>query len=271
MEMREKSKDIYCVEYLGMWGNATGAVYPEFNDSLIHPEQWFNQKDQYGRNLMDYYDFAIGIDTGLSNGEGKKIVVKKGEKVEERVKSATAMALCAVTSDFNKMAILDEYFHSNGRYASRYNTDNKDNMTEPQLLEACANKIIEWRQHYGYQGSQHLMKGRIRIYIDSADIGFRQSLELKLREKGLFECECYGSTKLPIQSRVDFAKTMMAYGDYLVCDKCKNLIREIKNARRGDKGEARAPGDDHIQDAADCGLTPLLGDLRRFKTFKLRG
>lgn len=271
MEMRSKSKDIYCVEYLGMWGNATGAVYPEFNDSLIHEEQWFNKIDQAtGRPVMDYYDFAIGIDTGLSDGEGRKITVKKGEKVEERVKSATAMALCAVTSDFSKMVVLDEYFHSNGKYAARYNTDNNDTMTEPQLLEACANTIIMWREHYGYQGRQRLMKGRIRIYIDSADIGFRQSLELKLREKGLYDCECYASTKLPIQSRVDFAKTMMAYGEYLVCDKCKNLIREIKNARRGDKGEARQPGDDHIQDAADYGFASLLSDLRRYKTFKLR-
>lgn len=269
MAMREKSRDIYSVEFLGMWGNATEAVYPEFNDTLVHPENWFNRKNEYNAPVMDYYDFAIGIDTGLSDGAGKRITVKKGDRVDEKVKSATTMTLCAVTSDFSKMCVLDEYFHTNVKSSSHNNTDNRENLTEPQVMDALVATLRRWEDHYA-SGDQFLMKGRIRVFVDSADIGFRQGLELKLREAGMFRYELYGSTKLPIQSRVDFQKTMMAFGDFLVCDRCKNLIREIKGARRGERGEAREPGDDHTIDASDYGFAPLLPDLRRYKTFKLR-
>ena len=37
LEMKRKAPEIYKVEFLGMFGNTTAAVYPEWNDSLVVP------------------------------------------------------------------------------------------------------------------------------------------------------------------------------------------------------------------------------------------
>ena len=112
------------------------------------------------------------------------------------------------------------------------------------------------------------MKGRINVYIDSADLGFRQMMEMKANEYGIYNLNFIASTKISIQSRIDFDRLLMAYRDYLVTSDCKNLIREIKAARRGKKGEARADGNDHCLTAKEYAVAPLLPSLRRWKTFK---
>ena len=217
---------------------------------------------------MWFADFAIGIDTGLSSGDGRRKRVAKGESVETRVKSATTMQLCAITSDFRKMVSIDEYFHSNDRTYNSVNTDGRDAMTEPQLMEACINKIAEWMRTYGI-GQTVLMRGTVNVYVDCADLGFRQGLEIKAREHGLYGLRFFGSTKLSIQSRVDFERLMMAYGDFIVSDRCPNLCRELKNSRRGEKGEAREDTDDHAINANEYAFAPLLTQLRAYKDFKM--
>ena len=60
----------------------------------------------------------------------------------------------------------------------------------------------------------------------------------------------------------------MAYGDFIVCDRCKNLIREIKNCRKGEGNTARADGNDHIINAHEYSVAPFYTSLNRWKTFK---
>ncbi len=272
LEMKKRAPEIYKVEFLGMWGNSTEVVYPEFNDSLIFsPQHFFSEDSSKNINRMEFADYSIGIDTGLSNGQGGKRTVKKGENVATRIKSATTMQLCAITKDLSKMVVLDEYFHSNNKAYNYVNTDNKDEMTEPQLVMKCIDTIIQWRNKYGQDNSGTiLMKGTINVYVDSADLGFRQALELEANRQGLYNVRFFQSTKLSVQSRVDFERLMMAYGDFEISTMCKNLIREMKNARRGEKGEAREDNDDHALTAMEYGFAPLLPSLRRFKSFKLR-
>lgn len=259
--MKEKAPEIYKVEFLGMFGVTTGKVYDCWNEKLIKPIQ----------NLinLDYADFAIGCDSGLSDGQGNVLKVKKGEDPNVKIKAATTMTLCAITSDMGKLVCLEEYFHSNSKTGNAYNTDNKENYTEPQQIDACARQIYEWIEKYR-TSNNILMKGQINIYVDSADIGFRQALEIKLREYGIYNCNCYASTKKTIRTRVSFENLLMAYEDLLVAEGCKNLIREFKNARKGEKGEARKPGNDHTNDAFDYAVTPFFSMISRWKEFKER-
>jgi phage terminase large subunit len=266
-EMKKKAPEIYKVEFLGMFGATTGIVYNCWNPELVVPIQKIVGEDQYHVPVMDFADFAIGIDTGLSDGTGKIRKVKKGEDQDLKVKAATTMSLCAVTSDMNKLICIDEYFHSNNKTDNLYNTDNRENLTEPQLLDACCRQIQKWIDEFA-SSNTILMKGKINIYVDSADVGFRQSLEVKLREHGIYGCECYGSTKRPIRTRVSFTNLLMAYGDFLVCDRCKNLIREIKNCRKGEGNAARADGNDHIINAHEYSVSSFYPSLNRWKTFK---
>lgn len=244
-ELRRVAPEIYKVEALGMWGNSTEATYPEFSESLIRPRQDINNRE--------YDCYTIGIDTGLSNGEGK---VKHGEDV--RIRSATTMQLVGITSDYNTLCCIDEFFYSNEKELVK--------KTEPQLMEELINKIIEWTKTYATHRT--LMKGVIPVYVDCADIGFRQGLELVAKKKGLYNIKFMGSTKIRIQTRVDFIRLIMAFGDFLISEACVNLAREIRNSRRGEKGEVREDFDDHAINANEYAWQPIIQRLKRWKTFK---
>jgi len=264
-EMKNKSKEIYSVEALGMWGNATASVYPEFNDSCcVSIQDALN---------YDIIDFRIGIDTGLSDGGGHKIKINKNDDVTKRVRSATAMTLCGITANYQKMVIFDEYFHSNDPAYNTVNTDNRENLTIIQMGDVIVKKVIEWVRFYGQDNSRrgnNLLKGKITVVCD-VDIGFQQVLRAKFQEYGIYNVEVVtAGQKLPIQSRVDFARLMMAYGDYLIVkEKCPNLVREIKNARIGDKGEGRQDGDDHSLTSSEYAFQPMQFQLQRWKNFKV--
>ena len=159
------------------------------------------------------------------------------------------------------------YFHSNDKNHNAVNTDDQENLTEPQILDRCCETIRKWKDLYG-NGDTMLMQGQINIYVDSADVGFRQALEVKLREHGIYGCVLMGSTKRAIRTRVSFSNLMMAYSDFLVCDRCKNLRRELKNARKGEGNIARADGNDHIINAMEYAQAPFYTMLNRWKDFK---
>jgi len=246
-ELRRVAPEIYKVEALGMWGNSTDATYPEFSNAIVKSPQEINN--------MLYNCYAIGIDTGLSNGEGK---IKYGKDV--RIRSATTMQLVGVTSDFENVCCINEFFHSNEQLLIK--------RTEPQLMDDIIKKIIEWIELYKYH--PNLMKGTILVYVDNADIGFRQGLELKAKEYGLFNVKFQPSTKIRLQTRVDFIRLIMAYGNFLISQNCPNLIREIKNSRRGEKGEVREDFDDHAINANEYGWQPIINRVRKWKDFKER-
>lgn len=244
-ELRKRSPEIYKVEALGMWGNATGATYPEFSEDLIKSESYLNKKN--------YACYSIGIDTGLSNGEGK---IKYGKDI--RIRSATSMQLVGITSDFNQLCCLKEYFISNETELVK--------KTEPEIQEEIINTLIEWKQFY--RNHLQIMQGLICVYVDCADIGFRQGLELVAKKKGLYNVRFIPSTKIKIQTRVDFIRLIMAWDEFLICDSCKNLIREIKNSRKSDTGEAREDFDDHAINANEYAWQSIINKLRRWKNFK---
>lgn len=242
-ELLEKAPEIFKVEALGMWGNASEATYLEFNESMIKMQQIINN--------MSYACYAIGIDTGLSDGEGKA-------KKNGRIRSATTMQMVAITSDYTKLCCIDEFFYSNEREIKK--------KTEPELMEDIVNTLIEWCKKYYLHPT--LMKGTILVYVDCADIGFRQGLELVARYKGLTNVRFMPSTKIRIQTRVDFIRLIMAMGEFLISDNCKDLAREIKNSRKGDNGRPREDLDDHAINANEYAWAPIIGRLKRWSKYK---
>lgn len=244
-ELKRVAPEIYKVEALGMWGNSTETTYPEFSDELIKTRQYINN--------LQYNCYCIGIDTGLSNGEGK---VKKGEDV--KVRSATTMQMVGITADFNKLCAIDEYWYSNEQEIVK--------KTEPQIMEEIIDTLIKWRELYRMHPV--LMKGVIPVYVDCADVGFRQGLELLAKKKGLFNVSFVGSTKIRIQTRVDFSRVIMAFGDCLYSEACKNLIRETKHSRKGKSGEPREDINDHALNSWEYAWQPVINKLKRWKTFK---
>ena len=244
-ELRRVAPEIWKVEALGMWGNAGEATYPEFNDHLVkHPQELIDKR---------YRAYAIGIDTGLSNGEGK---IKRGDNV--RIHSATTMQLVGVTQDCSSLCCLDEYFYSNEQQLTK--------KTEPELMHEIIETLIKWMDKY--VSNPIIMKGTVLVYVDCADIGFRQGLELLAKQYGLYNIIFQPSTKIRIQSRVDFIRLIMAYGEFQISSDCKNLIREIKNSRHGEKGEVREDFDDHAINANEYAWQPIIKYVKRWGSFK---
>lgn len=265
-EMKRRAPEIYKVEFLGCFGNTMDACYPEWSDNLFVPQHTIINTSNEA--MIKFADFAIGIDTGLSaSGTGKPVKINKGEDPKTKIRSATTMVLSAVTSDLSKLIMLEEYFHTNIKSNAAWNTDDAEQLGLPEQTDRLVQYIVKWMKKYSNDGTI-LMKGLINIYLDSADIGARNILEMKLKEYGIFNVRVMPSTKISLQSRIDFDRLLMAYGEYIVCDTCKNLRREIKAARRGKKGEARESGNDHTLDSQSYSAAPLLGLLRRWKTFK---
>lgn len=244
--MKVKSPDIYKVEALGCWGNTTEATYPEFSDGNVVDAAWARSL-QYG-----YY--AIGIDFGVSNGQGQLL---KTDKMD--VGSATTMQLVAMTADSSKMICLDEWFWSN--------ETQKEKKTGPQMQTEMIAKIRDWV--IKYERNPGLLKGKIPVYVDCADSGgFRDGLELEARRQGLFQATFMPSTKIRILSRVYFSRRLMSYGDFLVSRDCLNLIRELKTCKKGAKGAAREDINDHAINACEYAWASFRRMFRQWKDFK---
>ena len=256
-EMRKTNYDYYKTLFLGCWGSAGDTTYPEFGDKNI-----INEDTSLG---FTYTNFAIGIDTGLSAGDGSKIRIYKNEDGSKKVKSATVVELAAVVGSFEKLVILDEYYHSNDSDNFSYNTDGPGIWDINTLAEAVVRMIFSWVDKYRDKRKDALMKGFINVYVDSADIGFRQVLEIKAREMRLYNVRFYGSTKTSIQCRVDFERLMFSYNDFLIVNKCKNLIREFKASRRDPKTGLRENINDHAINSCEYGIAPFKNSFARWK------
>lgn len=245
--LKNVAPEIYKVEALGMWGNTTEAVYPEMTQDLLRPRAEINNQR--------FSCYAIGIDTGLSNGEGK---VKAGK--DSRVRSATTMQLVALSEDYGKLYCINEFFYSNENQTIK--------KTEPELMGDIISTLKEWKELYASDWT--LMKGQILVYVDCADIGFRQGLELEAKKQGLYNVAFLPSTKMRIQSRVDFIRLIMSFGEFLISEACPNLYRELRNSRRGKDGKCREDIDDHAINANEYAWAPIINRLKRWKNFKER-
>ena len=235
----------YKVEFLGMWGHTTDVVYPCFTDGNVVDGVWAAQQE--------YQYYAIGIDFGGSNGEGGRPSADA-----MRLESATTMQLIGITKGMGRIVCIDEYFWSN-EIASHPKTG-------PQMQREMIQTIIRWMGKYS--GNFTLMKGRIPIYVDSADSGgYRAALMDEAKRNGLMNCAFQESTKHKIMSRIDFANHLMAYQDFLVSRDCPNLIREIRQCRRGDK-KPREDINDHAINASEYAWAPFMRSMPRWRELK---
>lgn len=246
LELKMNSPDLYKVYALGMWGMTAGQAYPEFKSNLIISRAETLKKR--------YACVSIGIDTGLSDGDGH---IKKG--VDAKLRSATTMQLLGITNDYNQVVSIDEFFYSNENEMIK--------RTEPELQVELIKTLKQWQAKY--YNHPDIMKGVTIVYVDCADTGFRQGLELEAKKQGLINVAFVGSSKsVRIVDRVMFIRTIMSYGDFLVSEACDNLIREFKSSQKGEKGEPREDINDHAINANEYAWIPVINRLKRWKTFK---
>lgn len=243
--LKARNYDYYKVVGLGCWGNVGDRTYPSWLDSLVRPAHTMIGKV--------FNSVTIGIDFGMSNGEGK---IKYNEENAKRLGSANTMQLVGIADNWDKIVPIDEYFDSNsGR-------DDTTRKSAPQIQKEMIMTIKAWIEKYD-------LRGIIMCYVDNADSGgFRDSLALEARAQGLFNVEFLACTKIPIISRVYFEDFLMSYGLITPSESCVNLIREIKNARRAKDGRVREDYDDHAINAFEYAWAANRMRLKRWKSFK---
>ena len=243
--MKTKMYDYYLVAGLGCWGALADRTYEHWNDTLIIPEQ---------RTIGKVYNsFSVGIDFGMSNGEGK---IKYTEDNAKRLGSANTMILVGVATNWNDLVAVDEYFDSNiGR-------DESQRKTSVMIQREMIGALREWTLKYDIQGI-------LTCYVDCADSGgFIDGLIMEAERQQAYNLRFIPSSKIPILSRVYFENIMMAYGSLRLSSRCVNLMREIKNARKSKDGRCREDYDDHAINAFEYGWIPLRKRLTRWRSFK---
>jgi len=243
--LKEIAFDIYKVEALGVWGLLADKTYDHFKEDLIIDIR---------QTITKRYDcYAVGIDFGMSNGEGR---IKYSEQNAKRLGSANTMQLIGIANNFNELVSIDEYFDSNeGR-------DENHRKTSVQIQKEMIATLNNWVIKYN-------IPGVLCCYVDCADSGgFIDGLIWEAESQGLYNLRFISSSKIPILSRVYFENIMMAYGCYRVSENCKNLIREIKNARKTKDGRPREDYDDHAINGFEYAWIPLRKRLIRWRAFK---
>ena len=245
MVMKEKAYDIYLVENLGCWGALTDRTYSHWDDSLIVPE--------YYAYSQTYNALSVGIDFGMSNGEGR---IKYSEENAKRLGSANTMQLIGVSDNWGCIDSIDEYFDSN---EGRPDNERKSSVViQREMIATLASWIAKYQIY-----------GQLACYVDCADSGgFIDGLIMEARRQGLGNVVFIPSSKIPILSRVYFENQLMALGAYKASKTCSNLIREIKNARKAKDGRVREDYDDHAINAFEYAWIPLRKKLRRWKLYK---
>jgi phage terminase large subunit len=243
--LKNKMYDRYLVEGLGCWGALADRTYNHWSDALITKEHKYYNKVW---NAM-----SVGIDFGMSNGQGK---IKYSKENAKRLGSANTMQLIGISSNWGEIHSVDEYFDSNeGRSDS-------ERKTSYQIQAEMIQTLMLWTNKYQIQGI-------LCCYVDSADSGgFIDGLRLEARRQGADNLKFIPASKIPIVSRVYFENIMMAYESYKVSEGCSNLIREIKNARKAEDGRVREDFDDHAINAFEYAWIPLKNRLIRWKSFK---
>ena len=243
--MKHNAYDIYLVENLGCWGALADKTYNHWDESLIVPE--------YYAYSQQYDAISVGIDFGMSNGEGK---IKYSEENAKRLGSANTMQMIGITDNWGTINSIDEYFDSNeGR------TEN-ERKTSVMIQREMISTLMSWYEKYQ-------IKGNLACYVDCADSGgFIDGLVLEAHRQGAWYLVFIPSSKIPILSRVYFENQLMALGAYKASKVCNNLIREIRNARKSKEGKPREDYDDHAINAFEYAWIPLRKKLRRWKAFK---
>lgn len=242
LELKQRAYEIWKVEAMGCWGGQGEVTYPEFSPSKhIYPLEDLPKEDIYS-----LYDFSVGIDTGLG---GEKL------RADNRYKSATTAQMVGIQRTTNKLYVLDEYFWSN---QGKMSEDKKSVVT---IANEIHDRLVNFCAKYN-------ITNRLNVYVDNADIGFRDMLiKISIEKSTQYMFAFYGSTKDKIERRVYFERLLFTYNEIFIMPQCKNLIREIQNSQVGERQIIREDFDDHCLNAFEYGWIKLAKTyIYRYKT-----
>lgn len=205
---------------LGMPGTAEGLVYEDVfnNDNIISYKSLSEHK---------FITFTGGVDYG-------------------QVESATTGMFMGLSGVYDKLVVIDEYYHSN------YELNRKKEINEyaADLVNFFEAKRIEFKWNQ-----------RLLIYVDNAAPGFIGLLNQEATKQKAFMLKFMPCWKRKIKERQDITKGLMAQKRWLATDKCINYISELENIEYQPDKEERIKDPAHAIDGTEYGATPYFDKL----------
>lgn len=212
---------LYKNKILGLRGRATGLVFPNFERKkhLVTQEYLENQ---IRIAKIRFVKFSIGVDTAYSSSSEDTI----------------AITYQGITDD-GKLIIIDEVVYNN-----------KDRAT-PLAPSDIASKIIDFADKNSRKWG--IVKD---IFVDSADQATITELTKLKRSKGFLYNINNSYKKLAIVDRINLQLGWIQQGCYLVCDNCKEHIREMEIYSWQEDKEAPEDRNDHTINANQYAWIP---------------
>lgn len=216
---RENPKK-YATVGLGMPGSTEGLVYEDVfdNENIID----YQLAKQY-----KYVDFVGGVDYG-------------------QVESATSGMWIGFQGVYDKVVLLDEYYHSNALEVRK----KEINQYVSDLVNFYVSKMLEFK-----------VNKKIFVYVDNAAPGFIQLLNQEALRQKAFLLKFLSCWKRQVKERQDITKGLMAQKRWLATNKCVNYVSEIENAEYDKDKEVRVKDPCHTIDGSEYGTTPYFEKL----------
>lgn len=177
-EETQNPKDFIVTGY-GYPGSPSGTILGDLTSNIQYvPFDFFKTQVQ---------KYVGGVDVGLTN-------------------DATAAVLGGFTANFEKMVMVDEYWHSNGTKEASYNSNG--GVWKHKDTFELANDVYDFFMEYSSVWGK---RGMLDVYVDHADAAFIDVLNKIAKEKGT-----YGSIKFrpckksKIESRIIFERLILS-------------------------------------------------------------
>lgn len=187
----DKGSIWYQRDILGLRTSASGRIYTgyDYNDCAVTPEEIRH---------MDFAELAVGVDVGGTD--------------------ATVATLSGLTSDRDKVVLIDGMYHKQG-------IDNK--MTEALYAKMLVDWLIPWTKVYPKIGT---------IYADSANKLFRAALKNELVRRGLTRFSVVAFDKSDgILERIELTEMLLNQSRYKVSTRMDKWHEALQMAVWSDK------------------------------------
>ena len=221
---------LYKNKILGLRGRATGQVFPNFDrQKHVVTKEWV--KNQMRVRNIEFEWFTAGLDTSYSH----------------RSEDTIAMIFQGITKDGRLFVLEEKTYNNKDLSVPLAPSDTEEKFID--FLDMCCS---EW--------------GIVRnVFIDNADQGTITELNKYKRKHGCIYIFNDSYKKVTIMDRIKLQLGWIQQGCYLVCDHCKEHIRELETYSWKEDKDVPEDRNDHTINSSQYAWIPYRKKIGKTK------